>query len=117
MTWTKWRKIADENNWYDDEFVNDGSACYELGIDDPDEDDIDPVYVGETENEKNRIKAYAQHGSHLSDIIDKHLEMGYTLYYRAQAKKSKKAAKKMQDNLLAEYDYDWNIQSNIDDED
>lgn len=111
-SWTRWRKLADNNSWYDHEFDYDGPACYELGIGGPRGGNIQPVYVGETSNEKRRITAYARHGSHLSGIIDSHLRRGFNLYYRAQALSSKAVAKRMQDNLLNGYTYDWNIQSN-----
>lgn len=117
MGWTKWRKIADKNYWYDEDFDYEGPACYELAIGGPRGGNIDIKYAGETKNERSRISAYASHGSHLSEIIDWHLKKGYVLYYRAQSKKSKAAAKIMQNNLLEEYNYDWNIQHNIDDED
>lgn len=117
MGWTNWRKIADKNCWYDDDFDYDGPTCYELGIGGPRGGKLEPMYVGETKNEKTRIKAYASHGSHLSEIIDCHLNKGYVLYYRAQVKQSKKEAIKMQNSLLDKYKYDWNIQLNIDDND
>ena len=112
-TWTNWRKLADKEQWYDVEFDYEGPCCYEMGIGGPQYNNIKPVYVGETKNEKTRISEYAREGSHLSKIIDDHLKIGFTLYYRAQAKSSKEEAKQMQDNLLDKYDYDWNIQLNI----
>ena len=115
--WTNWRKLADKNYWYDDEFDHEGPACYELGIGGPRYGNIQPYYVGETGNEKKRLSAYARHGSHLSDIIEDHLKRGFTLYYRAQAMPSKKAAERMQNNLLDHHEYDWNIQLNIKEED
>ena len=110
--WTKWRKIADKNNWYSEELDWDGPACYELAIGGPRGGNIKIVYVGETSNEKNRVSAYAKHGSHLSEIIHDHLNQGWNLFYRAQTMKSKDRAIRMQDNLLSEYDYDWNIKLN-----
>ncbi|HXQ91955.1 MAG TPA: hypothetical protein VN739_03045 [Nitrososphaerales archaeon] len=111
-TWTAWRKIADRDFWYDDEFDHDGPACYELAIGGPKYGNIRTVYVGETANEKKRLSAYAQHGSHLSEIIASHLRQGWTLYYRAIAKPTKSAAKQLQNNLLHQFDYDWNLQLN-----
>lgn len=84
-------------------------ACYELGLGGPRYGNIQPVYIGETANERRRLTLYAQHGSHLARIIDDHLKKGFTLYYRAVALRTKEDAKDMQDNLLAKYDYDWNI--------
>ena len=115
--WTKWRKLAEKNYWYDDKFDYEGPACYELGIGGPRYGNIKPVYAGETGNEKKRLSDYARHGSHLHNIIKKHLKQGHVLYYRAQAKRSKTAAKQMQNNLIKMYKYDWNIQLNILEED
>lgn len=45
-------------------------------------------------------------------------EGGWTLYYRAVACRSKRSARKLQDNLLRKFEYDWNTQLNgIDDND
>lgn len=117
MAWTSWRKVADRNEWYSDQFDWDGPACYELGLAGPRGGDLQPVYVGETKNEQARIAAYASHGSHLSPLIDYHLRQGWALWYRAQSKPSKAAAVRMQDSLLARFKYDWNRQLNTDDED
>jgi len=110
--WTGWRKLADKKLWYNNKFDHDCPACYELGVGAPRYGNIQPVYVGETVNEKTRLSSYAHHGSYRSSIIDKHLLKGYTLYYRAQAMPSKSAAKRMQDNLLQRFQYAWNKQLN-----
>jgi GIY-YIG catalytic domain-containing protein len=112
MGWTNWRKIAEKGTWCDEELDHDGPACYELAIGGPRGGDIRPVYVGETVNERTRVIAYASHGSHLADIIASHLRRGWSLYYRAQARPSKRAAKGTQDRLLKEFEYDWNILMN-----
>jgi hypothetical protein len=110
--WTAWRKIADRRYWYDESLDWDGPACYELAIAGPRGGEIIIVYVGETGNERKRVVAYASHGSHLSEIIHDHLKDGWHLFYRAQTKSTKAEAVRMQNNLLAGYDYDWNIQLN-----
>jgi hypothetical protein len=110
--WTNWRKIADRTSWYDDALDWDGPACYQLGIAGPRGGGLRIVYVGETVSERRRVIAYASHGSHLAEIIDWHLRQGWNLFYRAQLKKSKQAAVKMQNRLLATFEYDWNIQLN-----
>ena len=110
--WTKWRKIADEKNWYPKELDWDGPACYELAIGGPRGGKLQIKYVGETSNEKKRVSAYAKHGSHLSQIIQDHLAQGWHLFYRAQTTNSKEEAIRRQDSLLADFDYDWNIQLN-----
>jgi hypothetical protein len=107
--WTNWRKIAEGNTWFGDALDHEGPACYELGLGGPRGGDIGPSYVGETGNERRRVVAYASHGSHLARIIRSHLREGWSLYYRAEAKPSKEAAKAMQDRLLEAFDYDWNI--------
>ena len=117
MGWTKPRLIAYKGEWFDDSFDHAGHACYELGTGGPKGGRIQWHYVGETRNERGRIACYARNGSHLSDIIDKHLRAGWHLYYRACACSSKEAAKQRQDNLLGRHNYDWNIMLNRDDED
>jgi hypothetical protein len=108
-SWTRWRKIADHYDWFDDELDWDGPACYELSIAGPRGGDRLIVYVGETSNEQRRVITYASTGSHLAKIIASHLKDGWHLYYRAQSKETKQQAVQMQNRLLAEYEYDWNI--------
>ena len=112
MGWTKWRKIADQYEWYDEKLDWDGPGCYELAIAGPRGGDLRPVYIGETSNERHRVATYARNGSHLSKIVNQHLRRGWTLWYRAQATRTKAAAKARQDRLLDRFDYDWNIQLN-----
>jgi hypothetical protein len=107
--WTRWRKIADRHNWFSDDLDWDGPACYELGIAGPRGGNLKIVYVGETSNEKRRVATYASSGSHLAEIIEKHLKDGWHLFYRAQIKASKKDAVRMQNGLLEKFDYDWNL--------
>ena len=109
MGWTGWRKIAERSVWFDDEIDHDGPACYELGLGGPRRGDMRIVYVGETVNEKRRVIAYASHGSHLAQIIRSALRSGWSLFYRAQARPTKKAAKATQDRLLRDNEYAWNI--------
>jgi len=110
--WTSWRKIADSRSWYSESLDWDGPACYELAIAGPRYGKLRIVYVGETSNERRRVVAYAQHGSHLSEIIHSHLRQGWCLYYRARIANTKKHAVEMENNLLREYDYDWNLRLN-----
>jgi hypothetical protein len=106
--WTGLRKITDRHQWYSYQFDYDGPACYELAIAGPRGGSPKIVYVGETGNERARLSCYARHGSHLSALIDWHLKHGWSLYYRAQARGSKEAAKRMQDGRLANFLYAWN---------
>jgi hypothetical protein len=115
--WTGWKRLAMNTEWFDDDFDEyNGAACYELALAGPRGRDLDIMYVGETAHEKTRIKQYAQNGSHLSDVIAKELRKGWTLWYRAQAKSTKKKAKAMQDRQLADYSYPWNLQGQTEDD-
>lgn len=107
--WTRPRLVAYKGHWFDDCFDYDGPACYELGTGGPRAGNIQWHYVGETINERRRISCYARNGSHLSKIIDWHLRQGWHLYYRSRAFPTKALAKKMQDNLLRRFYYDWNV--------
>jgi hypothetical protein len=110
--WTEPRLIAYRGEWYEDPFDYDGAACYELGTGGPRGGDIQWHYVGETNNEHQRIGTYARSGSHLSEIIDYHLRQGWHLFYRSKACSTKKEAKQIQDNLLSRFEYDWNDKLN-----
>jgi hypothetical protein len=112
MGWTNWRLIADKASYYYDSLDHVGPACYELSIAGPRGGNRRIVYVGETLNEKSRIATYARNGSHIGDIINKHLKDGWTLWYRGWACESKAAAVAMQNRLLKKNKYDWNIQGN-----
>ncbi len=112
MRWTNWRKIAEGNRWFPDDFDYDGPSCYELGTGGPRGGDIRPHYVGETISESGRITTYARSGSHLYKIIDWHLREGWSLYYRGIACATKLDAKRLQDNLLGRFQYDWNVKLN-----
>lgn len=109
MSWTDWRLLARKGEWFDDGFDYEDAACYELGTGGPRGGRIEPHYVGETGNERARMRQYACHGSHLSEIIDWHLKQGWSLYYRGWMLPSKEAAVKMQNRLLAQHKYDWNL--------
>ena len=109
MSWTRWRLIATRREWFDDQLDWDGPACYELSVAGPRGGDRQVVYVGETGNEKKRVAAYARSGSHLSEIVADHLRDGWCLWYHAWAKDSKAEAVAMENRLLRDFDYDWNI--------
>lgn len=108
MGWTKPRILAHKNDWFDASLDNDGPACYEIGTGGPRGGSLKWHYVGETVYERKRLSTYGRDGSHLSIIIRRHLKEGWHLYYRACACQSKEAAKRMQDNLLSRWEYDWN---------
>jgi hypothetical protein len=117
MAWTEWRLLAKGDDWFDESFDYDGPSCYELGTGYEDGSDIQIHYVGETSNEEKRMECYGSHGSHLSEIIDDHLDRGWCLFYRGKVRGSKELAVKAQNRLLAEFKYDWNIMLNLDDDD
>jgi hypothetical protein len=89
MGWTSARLIAVKGIWFPELLDNDGPACYELGTGGPRGGNIQWHYVGETTNERSRIECYARNGSHLSKLINWHLNQGWCLYYRASACVSK----------------------------
>lgn len=109
MGWTNPRLLANKEEWFDASLDREGPACYEIGTGGPLGGKMEWHYVGETQNEKSRMTRYGRDGSHLSKIIERHLKDGWHIWYRACACKTKAAAKRMQDNLLARYEYDWNI--------
>lgn len=117
MAWTQWRKLANKDEWFDDQFDYTGASVYELGTGGARGGNIQIHYVGETKSEKSRMRCYAAHGSHLSEIIDDHLKRGWCLFYRGMRRGSKEAAVATQNSLLAKHSYDWNIMMNIDDSD
>lgn len=108
MSWTMPRLLATKEEWFDHSFDYAGPACYELGTGGPRGGRMQWHYVGETCNERARVSCYARSGSHLSEIIDWHLRQEWCLYYRAFAVESKAEAKRMQDELLRKFQYDWN---------
>jgi len=112
MGWTRPRLLAYLNEWYDASLDHDGPACYEIGTGGPRGGNIVWHYVGETANEKARMSRYGSDGSHLSKKINQNLKEGWRVYYHACACQSKAAAKRMQDNLLRQWEYDWNEISN-----
>jgi len=63
------------------------------------------------------MECYGIHGSHLSEIIDDHLDPGCCLFYRGKMPGSKELAVAAQNRLLAKFKYDWNIMLNLDDDD
>jgi GIY-YIG domain-containing protein len=115
MGWTSWRLLAQGQDWFDEEFDNEGPCCYELGTGGPRGGSIRQHYVGETANERKRMSEYGRDGSHLSKIIRWHLREGWCLYYRSWAVNSKAQAFAKQNALLAQYEYDWNTQLNQED--
>ena len=110
--WIDWRKIADNEFWYKDSFDWEEAAVYELAVRGPRGGNHQTKYVGETKNEKQRIRTYARSGSHLYELINDELKNGKTLWYRSLRMKSKEDAVSKQNKLLSEFSYPWNTQLN-----
>lgn len=113
MSWTGWRKLAEDGVWFDDKFDYDGPTCYELALRGPRGGQHTVVYCGHTINEKRRMQTYGRDGSHLAKIIRSHLKDGWHLYYRGWAFRTKPNAEDMERRMLANFDYDWNIALNV----
>ncbi len=109
MSWTGWRKLAEKGSWSDDCFDYDGPACYELALRGPRGGQHTTVYCGHSQNEDKRMLDYGSNGSHLREIIARHLKDGWHLYYRGWCCGSKKEAEAMERRMLDQWDYDWNI--------
>lgn len=108
MRWTGWRFLANAKGWSKDALDWDGAAVYELGVGGPRGGNLSVVYVGETRGEDIRMAAYASGRSHIEPFINQALRAGWTLFYRASSRPSKKAAKQTQDALLKKSFYPWN---------
>jgi hypothetical protein len=109
MAWTGWRKLAEKGIWYDNQFDYDGPTCYELAIRGPRGGQHTTVYCGHSSNEDRRMLDYGSNGSHLEDIIQRHLEDGWHLYYRGWCCGSKKQGEAMERRMLSKWDYPWNL--------
>lgn len=79
------------------------------------------VYVGSTCRKKQgllkgRILEYCRNGSHKSDLINEALGRRYELWVRVKIStprcNSRSAAEGMENELLAKYNYAWNIRNN-----
>ena len=79
------------------------------------------VYVGSTCRGKagalrDRILEYCRNGSHKKDLINDALRSGYELWVRvkiSQARRNcREDAERMENELLARYNYAWNIRNN-----
>ena len=80
------------------------------------------VYVGSTCRGKagalrDRILEYGRNGSHKKDLVNDALRKGYELWVRVKVSKARencrKDAERMENELLAKYNYAWNIRNNV----
>ena len=53
-----------------------------LEEDELDDDDVQIVYIGESDSIMNRLNSYGETGSHKKDIIDYHLKKGFKLCFK-----------------------------------
>ena len=79
------------------------------------------VYVGSTcplerpsTKLKSRIIGYCTNGNHKTDLINNALSDGYELWVRYKRAEDVGEARDMENELLEEYDYAWNIRNNGD---
>ena len=77
------------------------------------------VYVGSTCRVKpgalkSRIQSYCRDGSHKEDLINAALLKGYELWVRVKPTRANRKlnAERMENRLLAKYDYAWNERNN-----
>ena len=77
------------------------------------------VYVGSTCTRRgtfhwlqNRILGYCSTGNHKKDLINEALKRGYTLEVRYKEANDEEDAKTKENELLAKYNYAWNIRNN-----
>lgn len=110
--WSDWQEIAFKTNTYLQKLDYEGPACYQLGIRTPEEQENVIVYVGETDNEKERISNHATLNTHLKDKIEEILHDFKFLSFRSLQTTTKEEAKAEQDRWLARYSFDWNDQGN-----
>lgn len=96
-------------------------GIYEWGVKRPllGESKIRVVYVGSTCRVKpgalqSRIQDYCRDGSHKEDLINAALLKGYELWVRVKPTRAyrKLNAERMENKLLANYDYAWNKRNN-----
>lgn len=109
--WTEWRRLA-KGRVYCDEDADNGPGCYELGFGSKSGGAMSPKYAGETDDLKRRLTEHGSDRSQLTEKMGKYLRNRYILSCRWQKTQSKMEAKRMQDNLLQSYEYEWNIQGN-----
>ncbi|KXJ07044.1 hypothetical protein AC249_AIPGENE7380, partial [Exaiptasia diaphana] len=75
------------------------------------------VYVGSTCREKegslnDRIQEYCNNGSHKEILFNKHIRLGYDIWYRTKPAGNKQQAEGMENKLLDSYNYSWNVRRN-----
>jgi len=104
----------------DDALCEVGGLCgiYEWKATRPDQPDR-VVYVGSTctrndrcQRLKSRIIRYCKYGNHKEELINDALSKGYELWVRYKQAEDEERAKELENDLLAKYDYAWNIREN-----
>ena len=70
------------------------------------------VYVGSTGNLQKRIWGYCVKGNHQTALIVDALGRGYEMWVRFKPAENKEQARRMKNELLATYNYAWNVRRN-----
>ena len=72
-----------------------------------------PRGCGQWQKMASRIEKYTKDGNHKAELINDALSKGYELWVRFKpANGDEKEARRMENDLLNEYDYAWNIRLN-----
>ena len=122
INWEEWEILATKKRYYAQGYELDVPGCYLLGITDLskskiknyelDDDDVQIVYIGESDSIMNRLNSYGETGSHKKDNIDYHLKKGFKLCFCFYETKNKKEAQEIEYRFLMKYNFDWNIKNN-----
>lgn len=120
--WGKWEILATKKRYYAQDYELDVPGCYLLGITDLrkseiknyelDDDDVQTVYIGESDSIMKRLNSYGETGSHKKDIIDYHLKKGFKLCFCFYETRNKKEAQEIEYLFLMKYNFEWNIKNN-----
>lgn len=95
MGWSSWRCVRWSIGVTDPTLKEEEPVTYELGLgpEPGDRGDPKPMYVGETEDAKERLSDYIHGHSHLEGEIKPKLDAGLALWWRTFPAKSKAEAK------------------------
>ncbi|KHN40337.1 Pentatricopeptide repeat-containing protein [Glycine soja] len=74
------------------------------------------VYLGQTENVRERLRRYGGNGDHLEDsslhLFQQVFSQGFSILYRWAPMQNKEDALRTETELLSTFDYAWNTRSN-----
>ena len=80
MSWTIWRKLAEDDEYFEVDYHR--PACYQLAIGGSRGGNIRIKYVGYSNDLKERMRSYGNHGSNIAGEIDHAIEEGDSIFYR-----------------------------------